>query len=336
MQRSRAYARESQIREIGKATAFPDRTPPQVADYSIRKTYGRLLDMFENAFTRKNLLFTLAMYYPLAWYKGPDKEIDSFEENRQKQVVGLIRTNFLKRFESSVVSFEFSCERLLQKLLAFLEVHSETATEKKKLELWKLDNAEILGYARKHQLELWAQDADESEDEDIVPQEMLDDVEHLKREDYDVPAMIGETFRDLDQIVHFLREAQKFEPKDDDKLHAILTLYTRVTQKTLLISKTLGIEGKKLLTPEDDYEALKEFNHAYEGTRTAVENMHLEYQALLKAASVVRGPPSSWGASEASVSKGEGGHRTMRAASRSMRATFRLILRDGGFAASSG
>lgn len=68
-----------------------------------------------------------------------------------------------------------------------------------------------------------------------------------------------------------------------EELNAILTLYTKVTQKTLLISKTLGIEGKKLLTPDDDYEALKEFNHAYEGTKTAVEDMHLEYQALLQA-----------------------------------------------------
>jgi hypothetical protein len=380
------------------------------------------------------------MYYPLAWYRGTDKEIDPFEQNRQKQVVGLIRTNFLKRFESSVVSFELSCERLLQKLLAFLEVHSETATEKKKLELWKLDNAEILGYARKRQLDLWAEDADETEDEDIVPQEMLEDVEHLSREEYDVSAMMGETFRDLDQIVHFLGEARKFEPKHDDKLqklirllktkeltdqkvliftefadtarylkqqldkagidrvaqvdsatktnradviqrfapyyngtstatlakegrpetrilistdvlseglnlqdasrminydihwnpvrlmqrigrvdrrmnpeiearlvaehpevkssrgkvsfwnflppdelNAILSLYRRVTQKVLLISKTFGVEGKKLLTPEDNFNALKDFNHAYEGTRTAIEDMHLEYQALLQA-----------------------------------------------------
>jgi hypothetical protein len=72
-----------------------------------------------------------------------------------------------------------------------------------------------------------------------------------------------------------------FLPPED--LNKILTLYTRVTQKTLLISKTLGIEGKKLLRPEDDYDALREFNHAYEGTKTAVENMHLEYQALLQA-----------------------------------------------------
>jgi hypothetical protein len=440
VQRSRAYARESQIRETGKAAVFPERKAPQVAEYSIRKTYGRLLDMFENAFTRKNPLFTLPMYYPLAWYKGPDKSIDPFEQNRQKQVVGLIRTNFLKRFESSVAAFELSCDRLLQKLAAFLEVHSETTTERRRLELWQSDNAETLGYARQRQLELWGEDGDESADEDIVPQEMLDDVERLDREEYDVSAMMAETFRDLDQVVHFIAEARKFEPKHDDKLqklvrllrskelagqkvliftefadtahylkrqldhagidsvvqvdsaskgnradviarfspyyngtssaalaakrrpeirvlistdvlseglnlqdasrminydihwnpvrlmqrigrvdrrmnpdlekrlvadhpevsssrgkvsfwnflppdelNAILTLYTKVTQKTLLISKTLGIEGKKLLTPEDDYDALREFNHAYEGTKTAVEDMHLEYQALLQA-----------------------------------------------------
>ncbi len=59
------------------------------------------------------------------------------------------------------------------------------------------------------------------------------------------------------------------------------TLYGKVSHKTLLISKTLGIEGKKLLTPEDDFEALKEFNAAYEGETTCQEELHLEYQQLL-------------------------------------------------------
>ena len=439
VQRSRAYARESQIRETGKAAVFPDRKAPQVAAYSIRKTYGRLLDMFEKAFTRKNPLFTLPMYYPLAWYTGADKSIDPLDEGRQEQVVGLIRTNFLKRFESSVVAFELSCERLLKKLLAFLEVHSETDSEKKRLDRWKAQNSEILGYAVQRHLGFWGEDGDESEDEDIVPQELLDAVQRLNREEYRVEEMMSETFLDLDQIVQFLDEARKFDPKHDDKLqklirllktkeldgqkvliftefadtarylkgqldkagiegvaqvdsatkcnraeviqcfspyyngasspalaekgrtevrvlistdvlseglnlqdasrminydihwnpvrlmqrigrvdrrmnpeveqrlvadhpevaslrgkvsfwnflppdelNAILTLYAKVTQKTLLISKTLGIEGKKLLTPEDDFDAIREFNHAYVGTKTAVEDMHLEYQALLQ------------------------------------------------------
>ena len=439
VQRSRGYARESQIRETGEATAFPERMAPEVAAYSIRKTYGGLLDLFERAFTRENPLFTLPMYYPLHWYKGPDTDIDPFEQNRQRQVVGLIRTNFLKRFESSVTAFELSCNRLLKKLMAFIEVHSETEGEKSRLARWRTQNTEILGYTTQRRLDLWGEDDEEPEDEDIVPVEMLEAVEKLDRDEYEVGEMISETFLDLDQIVQFLNEARRFEPQHDDKLqrliqllktrdlakqkvlvftefadtarylkrqldeadirgvaqvdsgskvnraqvikrfspfyngsspaaleeagqqeirvlistdvlsealnlqdasrminydihwnpvrlmqrigrvdrrmnpdvetrilaqdpkaatsrgkvsywnflppdelNAILTLYTRVTQKTLLISKTLGIEGKKLLTPEDDFNALRDFNHAYEGTRTAIEEMHLEYQALLQ------------------------------------------------------
>jgi hypothetical protein len=409
-----------------------------VANYSIRKTYGRLLDMFEKAFQKTKPLFTLPMYYPLAWYKGDDASIDPLEENRQRQVVGLIRTQFLKRFESSVVAFELSCDRLLKKLLAFLEVHSETEAEKNRLQRWKDQNSDILGFAARRQLDFWESD-DEDFDEDIVPPEFLNAVERLDRENYNVSEMMQETFLDLDQIVDFLEEVRQFEPRHDDKLqklirllrskelaeqkvliftefadtarylkrqldkadiegieqvdsaskgsratvirrfspyyngttseelarkglseirvlistdvlseglnlqdasrminydihwnpvrlmqrigrvdrrmnpevearlvrdhpeaagsrgkvsfwnflppdelNAILSLYTKVTQKTLLISRTLGIEGRKLLTPDDDYEALKDFNHAYEGTKTAVEEMHLEYQALLQ------------------------------------------------------
>lgn len=442
VQRSRAYARESQIRETGEAASFPERKPPQVAAYSIRKTYGRLLDMFEKAFTRKNPLFTLPMYYPLHWYKGSDNGIDPFEENRQQQVVGLIRTQFLKRFESSVAAFELSCDRLMRKLLAFVDVNSETDSEKKRFERWKMQHAEILGYAAQRHLDLWGQEGDEDEDDDIIPQELLDSIEHLDRTHYNVEEMLSETILDLDLIVQFLEEARKFEARHDDKLQKlvrllkskevaeqkiliftefadtarylkcqldgagidgvsqvdsatkanradiiqrfspyyngtssaalaagrrpeirvlistdvlseglnlqdasrminydihwnpvrlmqrigrvdrrmnpevekrlvadhpevktsrgkvsfwnflpphelndILSLYTTVTRKTLMISKALGIEGRKLLRPEDIYDDLKVlngFNEEYEGQRTTLEDMHLEYQTLLK------------------------------------------------------
>jgi superfamily II DNA or RNA helicase len=438
VQRSRAYARDSQIRETGEAAVFPDRRAPQVAEYSIRKTYGDLLEMFEAAFTEKNL-FTLALYYPLAWYRGSDDSIDPFEQNRQRQVVGLIRTQFLKRFESSVAAFELSCDRLLKKLLAFLEVHSETPAEQKRLERWKAQHASILDYAVQRQLQIWGDEEDEAADEDIVSPELLAAVDHLSRDEYDVVEMMQETFLDCDQLANFLEEARKFEPKHDDKLqklirllrakdnagekmliftefadtarylyrqltevgvegveevdsgtkrnradvirrfspyyngsssaqlaesglaetrvlistdvlseglnlqdasrmanydihwnpvrlmqrigrvdrrlnpeiekrlladhpklaasrgkvvfwnflppeelNAILTLYARVTEKTLVISETLGIEGRKLLTPDDEYDPLREFNQAYEGTKSVIEDMHLEYQELIQ------------------------------------------------------
>jgi hypothetical protein len=63
----------------------------------------------------------------------------------------------------------------------------------------------------------------------------------------------------------------------------LLYLFKKVSNKTLLISKTLGIEGKKLLRPEDDFAALRDFDHQFEGEPTALETMHLEYQRLLAA-----------------------------------------------------
>lgn len=236
VQRSRAYARESQKREFGEAALFPKRLAPRVAKYSIRKTYGRMLEILETAFAKENPLFALAMYYPLHWYIGPDNKIDPFEENRQRQVVGLIRTNFLKRFESSVIAFELSCNRLLQKLLAFVQAHCETDQEKNMLELWMAENAEVLGYGAARELEIWEESEKEVEDEDIIPQELLDKVERLDRSKYDVEGMIFETMADLHQIVRFLNEARKFQPKHDDKLQKLIRL---------LKSKELG--GHKVL-----------------------------------------------------------------------------------------
>lgn len=83
VQRSRAYARASQIQETGDAASFPDREDPKVAEYSIRKSYGKLLDLVDTAFQNAKPLFALPMYYPLAYYTGPDISIDPLEWNRQ-------------------------------------------------------------------------------------------------------------------------------------------------------------------------------------------------------------------------------------------------------------
>ena len=65
------------------------------------------------------------------------------------------------------------------------------------------------------------------------------------------------------------------------ELEKLLSLYETVSRKTLRISKTFGIEGKKLLTPDDDYEALKDFNSQYEGETSGEEEIALAYQELM-------------------------------------------------------
>jgi len=439
VQRSRAYVKQSQQQHNGKEAIFPKREDPKVADYSIKKTYGKLLELIEKAFNKEKPLFSLAIYYPLAYYKGPDASIDPLREGRQREVVSLIRVQFLKRFESSARAFEASCNTLLQKLLAWVTKHSQTEHERKRLDRWMTRYAELIGYVRETQRELFGEEEDADADEDVVSEEMLEDVEELNRKEYKVEEILDECFDDLDQIAEFLDELRKFKSGHDDKLQALikllksdpvmkrhkvllfseymatarylrqeltkagiegvdeidsavkrdrgdiirqfapyyngsssaelaaeslsetrilistdvlseglnlqdatriinydihwnpvrlmqrigrvdrrlssetekrtlrdhpdraeirgtvefwnflppdelddlLRLYRKVARKTLRISKTFGIEGKKLLKPEDDYEALKEFNHTYEGTTSPTEAMHLEYQKLL-------------------------------------------------------
>ncbi len=440
VQRSRSYAKESQLQETGTSAIFPERADPKVANYSIKKTYGQLLELIEAAFMRDKPLFALPIYYPLAYYRGPDAEINPIDENRQFQVVGLIRTNFLKRFESSVYAFERSCDRLMRKLLAFIQVNNATPQEQRRLERWIGQHEKLLAYTLARQLEFWGdEEADESEaEDDVIPAEFVAAVELLDRNEYDVESIFDETYLDLDQLAIFLDEARRFQPKQDDKLQklirllktnpladrkvlifsefadttrylcrelraagidgvtqvdsgtktnraeilrrfspyyndssspalaaagedeirvlvstdvlseglnlqdatrlinydihwnpvrlmqrigrvdrrlnpafeerlkadhpevaadrgkaaywnflppdeldTLLGLYKVVSNKTLLISKALGIEGKKFLTDQDEYDALKEFNATYEGEATAMEELHLEYQRLL-------------------------------------------------------
>jgi superfamily II DNA/RNA helicase len=67
-----------------------------------------------------------------------------------------------------------------------------------------------------------------------------------------------------------------------DELNEVLSLYKKVTKKTLRISKVFGIEGKQLLTDQDDFEALKDFEHQYEGDTTKGEEIKLFYQRALQ------------------------------------------------------
>lgn len=438
VQRSRAYVKKSQEQHGGNKAIFPKREPPKVVNYQLRKTYGHLLEMVERAFEKEKPLFSLAVYYPMAYYIGPEleKQERAWKENRQKSVVRLIRIQFLKRFESSARAFEFSCETLLLKLLAWVKKHSISQSEKKRYERWMDQNRDLLKRVHEDQHEF----EEDEPDEDIVDQEMLDEVEFLSPKEYKVDEILTETYLDLDEIVKFIEELKRFKPDNDDKLKALinllqsdpelkdqkvlifteymataryikkyienagfkdideidsstdrdrtdiirhfapyynrppegdplqgidretrilistdvlseglnlqdaarlinydihwnpvrlmqrigrvdrrlnpeieaqiiaidprqkdirgkviywnflppdeidnlLRLYARVSHKTLRISKVFGIEGKKLLKPDDEYEAFKDFEHQYEGTTSVLEGMHLEYMKIIK------------------------------------------------------
>ena len=67
-----------------------------------------------------------------------------------------------------------------------------------------------------------------------------------------------------------------------DELETLLRIYNRVNRKTVVISKAFGIEGKKLLKPDDDFDPIKEINEQFEGEQSGSERLALEYQELAK------------------------------------------------------
>lgn len=441
VQRSRAYVRASQLLQGQSAALFPKRDDPGVAKYSVKKTYGGLLDIVDRAFNKDRPLFVLPIYNPTAYLKVTPPSDDpnfAFVKGRQMQVVGLIRTQFLKRFESSAHSFGKSCQRLMLKMLAWLEVHAQELAEKKRLDRWKAAHPDITGFFEQLNIQ-FAEDEEDDIEEDLISPEMLEAVEMLDRSKYDVATMLDDCVDDLNQIAEFTKELSKLNAKHDDKLQALikllkndvvlktgkcliftefadtarylkkelceakiagveaidggskldrgtvikrfspyyngssspalaterlseirvlistdvlseglnlqdamrminydihwnpvrlmqrigrvdrrmnpdveaalvsdhpeqqklrghvkywnflppaelnqlLTLYARVTHKVIRISETFGIEGRKLLTPEDDLKAIKDFNEEYEGKPSALEVMRLHYRGLL-------------------------------------------------------
>jgi superfamily II DNA or RNA helicase len=435
VQRSRAYVRQSLENEDGRNVYFPERRDPRVAYYSLKRTYGDLLDQLEEAFDSQKPLLRLGIYYPLS-YRRSDDDIDPFAEGRQSQIVGLIRTLLLKRFESSAISFRSSCEDLLLKLLYFVQLHNPKTAKR-----WQAQHEDLLVNIEQHLRARGRLSVDEEElEEDVIPEEYKKKIDKLDDNEYNTAEMVMDTMLDMNVLAKFLYELLDYTPAHDDKiqtliqllrenevlrknkvlifteykdtaryiadqltqagiepleeidsqskhsvsdvvrafspyyndltsaglkeagvqeirvlvatdilaeglnlqdatciinydlhwnpvrlmqrigrvdrrldiateekiiadhpetreirgtihlwnflppdeLNRILSLYQRVTHKTLRISKTFGIEGNKLLTPEDEYDALREFNQAYEGTTTSSEEMFLAYQRLMR------------------------------------------------------
>lgn len=232
VQRSRAFIKKSMELE-DEAILFPESKPPKVVPYSVKQTYGKLLMMVEEAFHRQKPLFSLAMYFPWeGYYKGDPADLENPEmamvTGRQKQVVQLIRTGFLKRFESSVCAFEASCRVLMKKLIAFYMVHADARLDKERLEKWLIRNSDITGYSRKDTIVLLNEELSSLalEEEDVVEPEFFEhaSAKKLQSSDFDITGLLADTLSDLDTIADFLEELVQFEPKQDKKLQGLIQL----------------------------------------------------------------------------------------------------------------
>lgn len=199
-QNSRRYAVDSAKVAGGAEVVFPEPQIPRAVPYSFGLLYSPLFAEIQAAFSRANPLFVLPMYYPLAFSTDPD--VDTRLENRQRQVVALIRTIFLKRFESSLAAFAGSCLDLSTKVVKWLEVNVKgDITHGSRLESWRTANEPTLQTIH----DTYRPGMDESWHEEDLTEEELDELAYnLVGGGYRLDDMINAAFDDLDQLTRFM------------------------------------------------------------------------------------------------------------------------------------
>jgi superfamily II DNA or RNA helicase len=250
VQRSRKYVKHSlKISEESSDVQFPKKENPKVANYHLSAGYRKLLQHIDDAFKKSGVpIFNLAAYEPLEYYIGNRDEIPeySFDRERQKQLVILIRTQFLKRFESSVRAFEGSCATLLFKLYSFWKKQAAEETDKKKLAAWEKKHEGMIRLAVERVTlkkkggkksipslpgmeENGEEESEEDVPEDLIEPEFLEEIELLDPEKYNVTEILKLNEQDLNEAAFLWAEAEKYRKEKDDKLHALLNLLNAET-----------------------------------------------------------------------------------------------------------
>lgn len=269
VQRSRAYVKKSLSKLESDTVIFPKRQPPSVADYSLKKGYGKLIEHFTNSFYRydkktkkiKPILF-LAVYCPYdePYFISDISKIDEMKKGRQMQVVNLVRMLLLKRFESSAAAFEETSIRIFVRLYRFVSKYSDEKTNNI-LDRFINRKSYIIDYVNDRYFKENDKDIEEADDD--FPDYVWETEENLNKNDFDIEQMIIDTLSDLEVLAVFIDDLRDFTSEHDDKVQVL----------SRLLSKDIKLTDKKVIifteyraTAQYIYKILKEkgFENIYE------------------------------------------------------------------------
>ena len=243
VQRSRAYVKKSLSAAEGANVLFSVRQPPAVANYSMRKSYGKLIDDFISSFYRKdkngrNLpILALAVYSPYeeAYYIGDKSKLDEMVIGRQAQIVNLIRQLLLKRFESSIAAFEETCIRIYVRLKKFLTDYQEYGN-KRAIERLLNKQLDVVEYVERFITETVQSSVEEYEDD--LPSYVWDTEDNLDISEFDIRTMLEDTMLDMEILAEFISDIMGIDPENDDKIRELIRILSedeRVQNKKVII-----------------------------------------------------------------------------------------------------
>lgn len=242
VQRSRAYVKRSLSNKDGSDILFSIRQAPTVANYSLKKSYGKLIDDFIASFYRHDKngnnfpILSLAVYSPYddAYYIGDKTKLDDMVKGRQTQIVNLIRQLLLKRFESSIAAFEETCIRIYMRLKKFL-VDYKNFGNARSIDRLLSKHADIIEYINCYINKIEQQEIDEYEDS--LPEYVWNDETDINVEDFDIRTMLEDTILDMEVLAEFVKDIMAFDADNDDKIRELKRL----------LSEDEHLKGKKVI-----------------------------------------------------------------------------------------
>lgn len=196
----------------GKPIKFPERQLKTLR-YSLEVTYAglyqRIVDEIES--------LSLAPYH-LERYRKHKEDVDEFEEGRQEGLVGIFKTRFLKRLESSIQAFRLSVQRALVFEEAYLDflLSGRVIASRDFWKILRLANVDVDDETSGDGL------ADYLESKDRV-RAYLESLESVDLNEY----KLRDLRRDVERDIHRLRDlADQTEPlaQNDAKLERLKEL----------------------------------------------------------------------------------------------------------------
>jgi SNF2 family DNA or RNA helicase len=208
----RAYP-EAMIR--GKQISWPQRRLHTI-EYDLQATY----EGFYKDIVRRIEALNLA-HYSLENYKRSEKEQDDFELGRQVALVGIFKSRFLKRLESSIDAFRISIRRALEFVKTFAEYVQDGIV---------LDAASF-------QVAMRLLEEDEEDAEDATPvshaaaldehataRRIIDGLPRLETAKYDRRRLYRALQDDIDALTDIWHDIKAIDTQHDAKLQRLKSL----------------------------------------------------------------------------------------------------------------
>ena len=200
----------------GKKIHFPERELRTVR-YNLEETYHGIYEFIVGAVESLNLA-----PYNLEAFKKKDVEVDEFEAGREQALVGIFKSRYLKRFESSVDAFRVSIRRAL----AFLQTFESYMLGGKLLK--SSDFHKAMRYLEREDAEddavpsSLADELDANEDAKRV----LESMETVDPALYDLRRLHKSVQHDVSVLTEVWEKVKHIDAKHDTKLQRLKNLLT--------------------------------------------------------------------------------------------------------------